>query len=305
MVSPFAIYFHGVLGLDLDWIQGSSVSTWTIQFFRPNLLETSKSNVIEVLETSDIILIFAGILDFALGAFEIYQGRLRKNEAPIQDNYRNIRHPQYLAPIIASIGMLFVWPQFLGLFETRKVIFVYIILVKTKEKICLAKLLDYADYVKITCMVLPKGWVPLLSLNTSGTPARFGVCVAIYAAAMTIATFAAQGLRTYAITNHKTYEAENAVYLSTVTIRDEYLTKVEKIALNAPQAQPVRDALRGALLLNYVMLSGCMYQIFQCIYPRMKHLVTRFLMIGTARNIRSALPPLRLTARVCQKAVQS
>ncbi|MGY8790449.1 MAG: hypothetical protein ACKVKR_09265, partial [Pseudomonadales bacterium] len=84
------------------------MSTWTIQFFRPNLLETSKSNVIEVLETSDIILIFAGILGFALGAFEIYQGRLRKNQAPIQDNYRNIRHPQYLASIIASIGMLFV-----------------------------------------------------------------------------------------------------------------------------------------------------------------------------------------------------
>ena len=107
--------------------------------------------------------------------------------------------------------MLFVWPRFLGLFETRKVIFVYIILVKTKEKICLVKLLDYAGYVKITRMVLPKGWVPLLSLNTSATSARFGVCVAIYAAAMTIATFAAQGLRIYAITNHNTYEAENAV----------------------------------------------------------------------------------------------
>ena len=152
--------------------------------------------------------------------------------------------------------MLFVWPRFLGLFETRKVIFVYIILVKTKEKICLVKLLDYAGYVKITRMVLPKGWVPLLSLNTSATSARFGVCVAIYAAAMTIATFAAQGLRIYAITNHNTYEAENAVYLSTVTIREKYLTKVEKIALNAPQAQPVHDALRGAILLNYVMPIG-------------------------------------------------
>ena len=105
-------------------------------------------------------------------------------------------------------------------------------------------------------MVLPKGWVLLLSLNTSATLARFGVCVAIYAAAMTIATFAAQGLRIYAITNHNTYEAENAVYLSTVTIREKYLTKVEKIALNAPQAQPVHDALRGAILLNYVMPIG-------------------------------------------------
>ena len=45
------------------------MSTWTIQFFLPNLLEASKSNVIEVLETSDMNLIFAGILGFALGAF--------------------------------------------------------------------------------------------------------------------------------------------------------------------------------------------------------------------------------------------
>lgn len=36
--------------------------------------------------------------------------------------------------MIASIGMLFVWPRFLVLFGTGTVVFVYIILAKTEEK---------------------------------------------------------------------------------------------------------------------------------------------------------------------------
>ena len=94
-------------------------------------------------------------------------------------------------------------------------------------------------------MFLRKGRVPSLSLTISGTAARFGIWIAIYAAAMTIATLAAHGLRTYAIANLYTYGTENGVYLSTVTMRDEDLAKVAKIALNAPQAQPVRDAIAG------------------------------------------------------------
>ena len=62
---------------------------------------------------------------------------------------------------------------------------------------------------------------------------------------MTIASFAAHGLRTDPFANLYSDENEDAVYLSTVTIRDEDLAKVAKIALNAPQAQPVRDAIAG------------------------------------------------------------
>ena len=110
MASPFAIYFYGVYEPGLDWLQGSSVISWTTQFSLPHLLEANKSNVIVVFETSGIILFFVGILGFALGAFQIYRGKLLENNLAITGVYRNIRHPQYLALIIASIGMLFVWP---------------------------------------------------------------------------------------------------------------------------------------------------------------------------------------------------
>jgi protein-S-isoprenylcysteine O-methyltransferase Ste14 len=110
MASPFAIYFFGVYGPGLDWHEESSVTSWTIHFFLPHLLEASKSNVIVVFETSGIILFFAGIRGLALGAFQIYRGKLLENKPAIKGVYHNIRHPQYLALIIASIGMLFVWP---------------------------------------------------------------------------------------------------------------------------------------------------------------------------------------------------
>ncbi|MBT7224561.1 MAG: hypothetical protein HN863_17175 [Marinovum sp.] len=84
-----------------------------------------------------------------------------------------------------------------------------------------------------------------LSLTISGTAGRFAGWNTVYSAAMTIASFAAHGLRTDEIANLYTDETENAAYLSSVTIRDEDLVKVAKIALNALQAQPVRDAIAG------------------------------------------------------------
>ena len=68
MASQFVIYFYGVYGPGSNWLQGSSVTDWTAQFF-PNLLEAKKSNLIVVFETSGIILFFAGSLGFALGTF--------------------------------------------------------------------------------------------------------------------------------------------------------------------------------------------------------------------------------------------
>ena len=72
MASQVIIYFYGVYRPGLNWLQGSSVTGWTTQFF-PNFLEAKKSNLIVVFETSGIILFFAGSLGFALGAFQIYR----------------------------------------------------------------------------------------------------------------------------------------------------------------------------------------------------------------------------------------
>lgn len=157
MASPFSIYFYGVYGPGLDWLEESSLTSWTTRFFFPHLLEANKPSVIVVFETSGMILFYTGSLGFALGAFQIYREKLLENKRYITIFYRNIRHPLYRALIIASKGLLFVWPRFFVLFGTGTVIFICLILVKTKKKICLAKFPDYADYMNTTGRFLPNG----------------------------------------------------------------------------------------------------------------------------------------------------
>ena len=80
--------------------------------------------MIVVFETSGMILFYTGSLGFALGAFQIYREKLLENKRYITIFYRNIRHPLYRALIIASKGLLFVWPRFFVLFGTGTVIFI-------------------------------------------------------------------------------------------------------------------------------------------------------------------------------------
>ena len=61
------------IGPVLDWLEESSLTSWTTRFFFPHLLEANKPSVIVVFETSDMILFYTGSLGFALGAFKIYR----------------------------------------------------------------------------------------------------------------------------------------------------------------------------------------------------------------------------------------
>lgn len=254
MASPFAAYFYTVYGPGLDWLQGSQVTNWTIQFFLPHLVEASKSSFVGMFEIVGLVMFLGGLLAFAAGVVQIYRAKLLKQDAVVKGLYRYIRHPQYLALIIASIGMLFVWPRFLVLFGTISVIFIYIALAKAEEGICKAKYPGYDDYMKQTGMFLPKGWIPSLPFTLSSKPARFAGWIVTFVATLLLATLAAQMLRTYAIASFYALETENAVYLSTVEISDADLARIAEIASASAEAQPARDSIAaGESLLNYVL----------------------------------------------------
>jgi len=53
----------------LDWLEESSLTSWTTRFFFPHLLEANKPSVIVVFDTSGMILFYTGSLGFTLGAF--------------------------------------------------------------------------------------------------------------------------------------------------------------------------------------------------------------------------------------------
>ena len=252
MASPFAAYFYAVYGPGLDWLQASGPTSWIIQFFMPHLVAETRSVLIDVHEFVGRVLLIGGLAGFAIGVIQIYRAKLRRDDAVMGGLYRHVRHPQYLALIVASIGMLLIWPRYLVLVLTVTVIFIYIALAKAEEGICLRQFPGYADYMQRTGMFLP-AWFNLnvpLRFGDSQLK-RFAGWALTYAIALGLALSAALGLRVLSMNALHTYQADEGVYLSVVEIADEDLAAVAAIARSAPEVQA---ALSGKEhLLNYVV----------------------------------------------------
>ena len=246
MASPFAAYFYGVYGPGLDWLEGSETTSWLIRFFLPHVVEETTSWPVDVHEWVGRVLFLGGLAGFAIGAVQIYGAKLRGRGAVTGGLYRHIRHPQYLALIVASIGMMLLWPRYLVVVATVTVIFVYIALARAEERLCLARFPGYAGYAARTGMFLP----PRLSLRTrrrpagEGRTARVAVWGLAYSAVLGFALLAASGIRAHAIDSLYLHEAPEGVYLSVVRIADEDLAVVARIARAA--RRPRRPRFREA-----------------------------------------------------------
>ena len=147
MASPFAAYLYAVYGPGLDWLESSALTSWSIPFFLPHIVAETRSFPVDMLETAGFVLFVGGLAGFAFGAFQIYRAKLRRADAVMGGLYRYIRHPQYLALIVASVGMVLVWPRYLVLVLTVTVIFIYIALAKAEEGICRRQYPGYAAYM--------------------------------------------------------------------------------------------------------------------------------------------------------------
>ena len=252
MASPFAAYFYGVYGPGLDWLQGSGTTSWLIQFFLPHVVEETDSLLIDNLDLVGTILLITGLAGFAVGVIQVYHAKLSGKGAVTGGLYRHIRHPQYLALIIASIGMALIWPRYLVVIATVTVIFIYIALAKAEEGVCLRRFPGYADYIRRTGTFLPAWFSPRLPLPTGDSRlARLAVWISGYALTLGLALLAALGIRIHAIDALYTYEAGSGVYLSVVEISETELAAIADIAGSAPDAQ---GAVAGkTTLINYVL----------------------------------------------------
>ena len=252
MASPFAAYFYAVYGPGLDWLQASGPTSWIIQFFMPHLVAETRSVLIDVHELVGRVLLIGGLAGFAVGVIQIYRAKLRRDDAVMGGLYRHVRHPQYLALIVASTGMLLIWPRYLVLVLTVTVIFIYIALAKAEEGICLRQFPGYADYMKHTGMFLP-AWFNLNVPWRFGDSQlkRFAGWALTYAIVLGLALLAALGLRVLSMNALYTYQGDEGVYLSVVEIADEDLAAVAAIARSAPEVQSVLSDKE--YLLNYVV----------------------------------------------------
>ena len=195
MASPFAAYFYGVYGLGLDWLQGFQTTRWLIRFFMPHLVEETTSFAIDAHEFVGGVLFLGGLAGFAAGAVQVYSAKLRRRGAVTGGLYRHIRHPQYLGLIVASIGMLLLWPRYLVVVATVTVIFVYIALARAEETVCVRRFPGYAGYLKRTGMFVPGWFNPKFRLlGGHGAVIRAVGWVLAYAVALTASLLLAIGV---------------------------------------------------------------------------------------------------------------
>ena len=255
MASPFAAYLYAVYGPGLDWLQGSWATSWAIHFFLPHVVSETRSVLVNAHESVGFVLFGGGLAGFAIGVFQIYRAKLRRDDAVMGGLYRYIRHPQYLALIVASVGMVLIWPRYLVLVATVTVIFIYIVLARVEERICLAQFPGYADYMRRSGLFLPAFQTPGLSLPAgTHTATRVAVWMLAYAAALGSAWFLASMLRAHALDSLYRIEFDNDVYLSVVEISNQDLSAAAILARSAPGAQEILAGRQH--LLNYVVPTG-------------------------------------------------
>ena len=257
MASPFAAYFYAVYGPGMDGLQSLGFADWTLWFFLPHIVEDTRSVLVDRAETVGLVLFLAGLLAFALGAFQVYRAKLTKRGAVTGGAYRLVRHPQYTALIVASLGLLLVWPRFLVLFSTIAVIFAYIALARLEERQCLARFPGYAAYRARTGMFLPRGWtawLPAPRIEARGRWPRIALWAGAFIATAMLATLLALGVRKLTIASLHTHRTAEATYLAVTEIAQADLARVASIAEAAPTADAALDPLPGeAAVLAYVL----------------------------------------------------
>lgn len=253
MASPFAAYFYAVYGPGLDWLQGFGPADWTIRFFLPHAVEATSSPLVALLEPLGIALFLGGLVAFAIGAVQIYRAKLLRKEAVMGGLYAHIRHPQYLALILSSIGMALVWPRFLVLIGTVTVIFIYIALAKAEERICLSKFDGYDAYMNRTGMFLPRRLSPGLGAPLgSGRWARIAAWVLAYLGVLAASLAIAAVLRLHATASLLTSAAPEGVYVSAARIDIPDLERIVTIVQGMPEMQAEAARTEAAPLIVYV-----------------------------------------------------
>lgn len=254
MASPFAAYFYAVYGPGLDWLQSWGLANWTIRFFLPHAIEATTSPLVAVLEPLGIALFLGGIAAFAVGAFQIYRAKLLRREAVVGGLYAHIRHPQYLALIVSSIGMALVWPRFLVLIGTVTGVFVYIALAKAEERLCLARFEGYADYMQRTGMFLPRRLSPRVGLSFGeGRLAQIAAWLLAYVAVLAATLGIAALLRLHATASLVTATRPEGIYVSAAPIAEGELDRIAAIVRDVPEVRAEIARSDAATLIVYIL----------------------------------------------------
>lgn len=257
MFSPFAAYLYGVYGPGLDLLAFSESTSWLISFFMPHIAHQTSSFLITWHEGIGMFLFLGGLSAFFIGAVQIYRSKLKRGGAVVKGIYRHIRHPQYLALMISSLGMVLIWPRYLVLFGFVTICFAYFFLARLEEKICLRDYPGYDSYINKTGMFLPLGlekWFQKLPWP-SGRAAKAVSGILLYVVLLLASFWGAGLIHSYSIQTLYTWSTSNEVYLSVGKLDDHEFRELVRIAKSNPQVAErlSMSESRDNRFINYMM----------------------------------------------------
>ncbi len=258
MGSPFAAYFYSVYGPSLDFLGGSAIASWLVSFFMPHIVAQTTSSVLDSHTIVGFILALVGIVGFGLGAWQIYSAKLRKRETVESGLYRWIRHPQYLGLIVASFGLLLIWPRFLVLFGFVTVVFLYVLLARSEERLCARRFQAYAGYAERTGMFLPRiVEAPFRRVRLpSSRLVRALAWLVLYVIALALAAAAGLAVQSYSIASLYAHYTNTAAYVSVGRMAPSEIAELAAIAnKDARVGGAIQRAEKDgtARFLNYVL----------------------------------------------------
>ncbi len=255
MISPFALYFYSSYGNLLNLLHRWSATAWLTGFFMPHVSMTA-SPLLNSLKPWGFRFAGLGILIFLLGVVQIYGAKLLRRGEVVGGLYRISRHPQYLALIVLSFGVLLIWPRFLVLVSFVTMLFLYLLLASWEEQQCLERYgQSYRDYMDRVGFFGPRqltSWIPSFPLR-GRSPLALS---ALYLLILVLAVGTGFGIRSWSLSQVSSFYEERTAVLSPALLDDRELRQAYRLAAEDPHVRAHLDELRELNQVVYVVPIG-------------------------------------------------
>ena len=256
MASPFAVYFYSVYAPTLNFFNDVTILSWLNSFFLPHIVRHTSSIFINSLTIVGAFLATLGFLAFCIGACQIYYSKLTKKGVVTGGIYNLIRHPQYTSFMLCSLGLLILWPRYIGAIMFVTMVFAYYLLAKLEERECTIKFKQpYIDYKNRTNMFLPFRINSSfkLPLPKSGIK-KILVLITTYLTTLAIVLAVARGLQIMSINSlHSTYTS-NSINISVSEASEDTINHIMHIvASNNEVISILAEHDDNAMYLNYIL----------------------------------------------------
>lgn len=252
MITPFlAFWYYPAYSGALNWLRAGPRTDWLVGFFLPHFSDTYDP-ALHLASQAGWWLIGGGLLVFAITAGQVYWAKFTRQSMVHGGFYRVLRHPQYAALIVAGLGVTLIWPRFIVLLALVTMAFLYFLLARHEENICLAKFGDaYRDYMARTGRFLPRVFP---SRAPDDTRRRAWLPPLAYIAALALAGIAAYGMREHSMAHLAAIFGEREVILSPALLSQAELRQAHALALQDPRVKErIASSPSSAGRITYVV----------------------------------------------------